>query len=133
MALVCGVCLALAFSSAHASLLNSQTELSHAKAWLAQHTPPSAAALADLKATDPNSYALVQRLLSSDSVVLSLEHAEAKALDTPQRRLKPRHNLFAGLQGHQQKQVPVTTLAKNRNFQDILQGHQQKQVPVTTL
>merc|ERR1719311_1238127 len=105
MMLVRSVCLALLTSSACASLLNSQVELARAKEWLAQHKAPSADALANLKATDPNSYALVQRLLSSDAVVLSLEHTEAKAMDTPQRRIKP-HRGFAGLQGHQQKPVP---------------------------
>merc|ERR1719160_2317675 len=107
MALFRRVCVALVCGSACAFSLNSQTEqMARAKEWLAQHKAPSAAALADLKAADPNSYALVQRLLSSDSVVLSLEHSEAKALDTPLRRIKPHRDLFAGLQGHQQKSVP---------------------------
>merc|ERR1719265_1976141 len=48
--------------------------------------------------SDPNSYALVQSILSSPSVVLSLANAEARSMDTPWRKPVKNGNKFAGLQ-----------------------------------
>merc|ERR1719420_2578836 len=73
---------------------------SQARAWLSAHgNNPNSGELDALKETDPNSYALVQNMLSSPSVVFSLEHSEARAMDAPTKRIQaPQSSVFAGLQ-----------------------------------
>lgn len=100
-----GLLLALLASLAGAAFTSDQAVLeSHAQAWLASHHgSPSAEALLSLKEEDPNSYALVQGLLSSDAVVLSLAGSEARSMDKPQLRFQPKHRdsqraKFAGIQ-----------------------------------
>merc|ERR1719321_2479 len=120
MALIRSLCLAVVFSTAFASSASSRAT-SRATAWLAQHNGhPSADALNSLRSADPNSYALVQQLLSSPSVIMTLEHSEAKAMDSPVRRLRPRRGVFAGLQ--QQKQQHRKTISQQQSFQEIVES-----------
>eukprot|EP00746_Dinoflagellata_sp_MGD_P013711 gnl/MRDRNA2_/MRDRNA2_129750_c0_seq1.p1 gnl/MRDRNA2_/MRDRNA2_129750_c0~~gnl/MRDRNA2_/MRDRNA2_129750_c0_seq1.p1 ORF type:complete len:176 (+),score=53.11 gnl/MRDRNA2_/MRDRNA2_129750_c0_seq1:74-601(+) len=90
--------LLLLVAPAAAVFLQQGAEL-QARTWLKAHgASPSSDQLEALKETDPNSYALVQNMLSSPEVVFSLEHSEARAMDAPTKRLAPRAGVFAGLQ-----------------------------------
>merc|ERR1719160_1405304 len=102
MALACtlfALLVAVPVSAVSPSFLQVGTE-SHATAWLKAHGGnPNSDQLESLKESDPNSYALVQNMLSSPDVVFSLMHSEARAMDAPAKRITtPQSSVFAGLQ-----------------------------------
>merc|ERR1719316_869422 len=99
--------------------LSSEAQMSRAQEWLSNHHgKPSASALADLKTSDPNSYALVQNILSSHSVVMSLANAEARSMDTPWRKPVKTSRKFAGLQYAKNAKIqrPRSGLVEQNSF-----------------
>lgn len=91
---------AWAIWSSVAALHQESVAQARATAWLKNlNGNPSFDDLSELKGQDPDSYALVQNLLSSGSVVFSLEHSEARAMDAPvEQQSSATSQAFAGVQ-----------------------------------
>lgn len=99
-----------------------------AKKWLSEHQGrPSLSALQSLQKTDPDSYALVQNLLSSPSIVLSIENSEHNALDHPQHEILQKaapaqvgRSSFSGIQGGNTQRS--SGLAQNPAMRNIVEA-----------